>query len=190
MRSKKSIIEDALKGSSVLSIVENALKRNHHVKLVEKTEENYLSTGHDEYGRAQAYYFKVAPRPPLYTAEEMQKFMINLIPHPYSSMGPFCERAGGDMEFGHLVFDDVIGSVKTTGVIKLTAQDLIMNPKLAELEFLNGKKMINEEEEIIRKIYVNPYPSILVAKNASKFPYSISSFELRMIREGKIRNLL
>jgi hypothetical protein len=181
VRSTQQVIEDALKSRTVLSMVENTINYNPNISLIEKRSENNLGLN---IFPAQEYHFRIAPTTPIYSAEGMQVFMKSVIPKDSSyTEHNFSEDTKGGMRFGYLVFDESIGKEKVVKEIKVTDQNIIFDPKLLERGFSNGKKKAEYTQDVVRKIWVNPYPSVLIAQNREKFPYGISAHDLNEVKK-------
>jgi len=101
--------------------------------------------------------FLVAPKKGLYTGGELQEFMMNLIPNGMTpdSITNFFQFRNGSMNFGHLIFYELLGKKKTT-------KEIISSYKrMCHLEGLvDGKKKVEEKtEDVFSCIKISPYPS-------------------------------
>ena len=147
---------------SKLSLVRQALEHNPRVLIGKVMEKNHLP-------RRDGYWshtvdFLVAPHGGLYTAAELQEFMMSLVPqglettcldsfHDYPDLSA--------MNFGKLYFDEDIGNEEITRVCTITDPDL-----LNEGGFVNGKRTIQEEKPYQRRTWIRPFPNLKIIKDA------------------------
>ena len=154
---------------SKLSAIELSLKRNRNVIIVGRIREDYL--GHNiNWDRGYNVSYDVVPKSGLYTAEELQNFMMGLVPkglEPTSKEDFSINDEDGKLMFGYLYFVEKIGETTITkkGLITLTDEKLIDDP-----DFFYKKRTFEYTAPTIpipRNIYVNVFPSESFVKDIS-----------------------
>jgi hypothetical protein len=145
---------------SKLSIVRQALETNPEVIIVSSEEINYLPDRNGFFCHTMDYW--VAPKNGLYTAEELQAFMMRLVPN----LEPTCKddflqyEKSGNLELGKLYFDEDVGQEKVTRVCTLTDEQL-----LNVSGFVKGQRTIEETRSYERRTWVRPFPNEAFARD-------------------------
>lgn len=164
---------------SKLTIVRQSLETNPEVVIAKVFENNYLPRRNGYWSHTMD--FCVAPKNGLYTAEELQEFMMSLVP---KGLQPTCRDdfrqydENSDLSLGKLYFDEDIGQEKVTRICTLTDEEL-----LNVSGFVNGQRTIEESRPYQRRTWVSPFPSkalvydLLEGKLSSE--YSVRPEELR-----------
>ena len=139
---------------SKLSIVRQALETNPEVIIVDSQERNYLPDRSGFFCHTMDYW--VAPKDGLYTAEELQDFMMSLVPE---GLQPTCKDdfrqydKNSDLEFGKLYFDEKVGEERkiTKRILTLTDEELFN-----VAGFVNGEQTIDNDviQEYTRRTWV------------------------------------
>lgn len=146
-----------------LAKVKRALNSNNDVVIVNVEEKIHLPERDGFWSHTVDFW--VAPKKGLYTADELQNFMIKLIPDLEPSSKDDFREDPYRITFGKLYFDEKIGEerVTTKRVITLTDE------KLFDLAggFPDGKKTIetNEVFDYKRRIWVRLYPNEKFARD-------------------------
>ena len=142
---------------SKLTIIRQSLETNPEILIAKVFEENYLPErkGH----LSHTIDFWVAPKNGLYTAVELQAFMMCLIPEELEptykdNFLHLHHDRKSDLIFGKLYFDENIGQEKVTRICTLTDEELLNTSK-----FINGQRIIEESQPYQRRIGVRPFPS-------------------------------
>lgn len=149
---------------SKLTIVREALGLNLNISVVSILKNNYLPERHGYFSHTVDYL--VAPKNGLYEADELQTFMMGLIPSLEPSMKEDFEQSSDILRFGRLFFDEVIGRERRTikRILTLTDEELYN-----VAGFVDGKRTIDTHvvEEYRRRILVRPFPDELYARNVA-----------------------
>ena len=175
---------------SKLTIVRQSLETNPEVVITKVFEKSYLP-GRDGFWSHTMDFF-VAPKNGLYTAEELQKFMMGLVPE---GLQPTCKDdfsqydQNSDLSLGKLYFDEDIGQEKVTRICTLTDEQLFNVSK-----FINGQRTIEESRAYQRRTWVRPFPSeslvrdLLEGKLSSE--YRIRPEELKRYQPGFFQRIV
>ena len=175
---------------SKLSIVKQSLETNPEVVIAKVFENNYLPGRNGYWSHTMDFW--VAPKNGLYTAEELQEFMMGLVPEglePTSKDDFRKYDKKSDLSLGKLYFDEDIGQEKVTRICTLTDEDL-----LNVSGFVDGQRTIEESRPYQRRTWVRPFPNealvedLLEGKLGSK--YSIRPEELKRYQSGVLQRLL
>lgn len=156
---------------SKLTIVRQALETNPDVTIVNVDEKNYLPERQGSF--SHIVDFCVVPKCGLYRADELQAFMIGLVPnleptvkndfYRYSDIQDFGKYAY-NLVFGELYFDEMIGEerIDTKRILTLTDEEL-----LNVSGFVDGKRTIDVTEKLLllRRTLVRPYPNEAIARD-------------------------
>jgi len=193
---------------SKLSTLRQALVSNPKVVIVGEPMAEYLSTGggsyypetrhtswswdgFDRWIISQTYRFVVAPKGGLYTAKELQKFMMGLTNDLKPAYVKDFIEAIDNLEFGYLLYKEEIAEEKrfVTRRIELTDK---------EAEFSNFKDglwvgappnwPVDVVEDIshIREIFIMPYPNeIIAAGNRNVAYYPDKSISLKDLKKQR-----
>lgn len=158
---------------SKLEIIKQAFAANPLVDVVEELRMESIPSMRHLRSQGWVKYW-VAPMVALYTATDLQKFMLSLVPGLVpSSKDDFYEGKyvdhGTYLRFGELEFVEVIGH--TTVHRKLVFSD-------EDYKALAGKEIVEDEEtfQITRKITIHVYPSREISlehRNAKDVSYSV-----------------
>jgi hypothetical protein len=118
----------------------------------------------------------VAPKDGLYTAEELQDFMMGLVPE---GLQPTCKDdfrqydKNSYLSFGKLYFDEKVGEERriTKRILTLTDEEL-----LNVAGFVKGEQTIDKDvtQEYTRRTWVRPFPNESFARDVldGKLEYS------------------
>jgi|SRR3989344_6426080 len=141
---------------SKLTVVRNSLEANPDVVIVRVNDIKYFPN-RDGFWSQKVDYI-VAPRKGLYTPDELQSFMMSLVPDGLvpTSVDSFQEY-GNTLRFGVLYFDEKVGKEERT--LTLT-DDELLNANIPH--FGNGKKIT---EDLLRRTWVRPYPNEAFARD-------------------------
>ena len=179
---------------SKLKIVRQALETNPDVVLVNADERNYLPGRSGFFCHTVDYW--VAPKNGLYTADELQAFMMELVPN----LEPTCKddfrqySKNGDLGFGKLYFDEKVGQGRriTKRILTLTDEEL-----LNVAGFVDGKQTIDKDvtEEYTRRIWVKPFPNEAFARDIldgklKYSEYSARSTDLKRYQPNLLQRLV
>ena len=164
-----------------LQIVDGILRSNTDIVVVDRIENTYLPNTSRDW--AQTMDYLVAPKVGIYTAEGLQKFMRGLVPgiHP-TSVDDFIKYSSGDVAFGMLYFDEVVGHEKSRRELVLTADDIDGH------QFRDGKRTIDATKDLMRRVWVRPYPNEAIARAVaddigSSLKWCITAGELQRYQE-------
>jgi len=143
---------------SKLEIVRKALETNPLVVIVNTETINYLPDRQGYFCHTVDYW--VAPKNGLYTADELQAFMVGLVPDltPTQKDNFRQDTKDSDLSFGKLYFDEKVGEERRITKRILTLND---NELFGADGFIDGKQTIDEEviEDYTRRVWVCPFPS-------------------------------
>lgn len=146
-----------------LAKVKQALNGNDDVVIVNAEEKIYLPERNGAWSHTVAFW--VAPKRGLYTADELQNFMMKLIPNLEPSSKDDFKEDPYKITFGRLYFDEKIGEerVTTKRVITLTDKHLFD----VACGFPGGKKTIETDEvfDYRRRVWVRLYPNERFARD-------------------------
>ncbi|MBI2129631.1 hypothetical protein HYU07_05305 [Candidatus Woesearchaeota archaeon] len=152
---------------SKLTVIKKALETNPEVVIVKIFNENYLPGKNVdcEYVGDDVIMcwnhlvdFCVAPKDGLYIKDELQSFMMGLIPKSLKPTFKENFQAYGDkLHFGELCFEEVIGQEKSTRICKVTDEEL-----LNYNGFVNGQQIIKKTLIYQRRTRVRVFPDELV----------------------------
>lgn len=159
---------------SKLTHVQKTLQGNPNITIVGAPERNYLPNVDGYWSQTADFY--VAPKTGgVYTAKELQSFMMSLVP----GLAPTCKddfhESESAVSFGKLYFDEDIGTEAVRREIVLTDPDLF-----ASAGFVDGKRIIERTQEIRRRTWVRLFPNVPIAAAAlrGENEYSISKSDL------------
>jgi len=158
---------------SKLSIIRKSLEEDPEVVIAKVFERNYLPGRIGYWSHTMDFW--VAPKNGLYTAGELQEFMLSLVP---KGLGPtlidnFSQHGEKSvLDFGKLYFDEQIGEEKVTRTCTLTDKEL-----LNVSGFVDGKTTIEETQPYVRRIWVKPFPDEAFVRYALE--------ERRRVMEGE-----
>ena len=139
---------------SKLTIVRQVLETNPEVVIVNTDERNHLP---DRLGFCHTVDYRIAPKNGLYTADELQEFMVSLVPEglePTMKDDFYQHGKGGLLNFGKLYFDEKIGEERITRICTLTDEEL-----LNVSGFVDGRRTIEETHPYTRRTWVRPFPN-------------------------------
>jgi len=146
---------------SKLTIVRQALETNPEIVIAKVFEKKYFENYVSTTGWCHTLDFFIAPKKGLYTADELQAFMIGLVPGlAPTAKDEFRQYKGGGMDFGKLYFDEAVGKEKITRIGAITDEEL----KHAA-GFVDGQRTIEETLPYQRRIWVRPFPSEAFVKD-------------------------
>lgn len=170
-----------------LSIIRNALQTNPEVIIISEKKENYLPNTAPWSNFCQTVDFYVAPKNGLYTAIELQQFMMGLIPDLKQTQKDDFRHDDDTLNLGKLYFDEKVGEQRsiTKRILTVTDEDLL---NLAG--FVNGEQTINHDvtEDYARRTWVRPFPNEAYAQdvlNGRLIGYRINHTELRTYKPHK-----
>ena len=150
---------------SKLTVVREALESNPDVVIVDVIEQNYFPGKVGWWSHTIDY--RVAPKTGLYTADELQAFMLGLVPDlEPTTKDPF-QSYLKQLDFGKLYFDETIGAT-VQGTLTLTDEEFLGDKDLVDrLGLVDGKTTIdkNVTEEYERRTFVKLYPNEAVARD-------------------------
>ncbi|MFH1376478.1 MAG: hypothetical protein ABIH25_02480 [Candidatus Woesearchaeota archaeon] len=142
---------------SKLSIIRQVLKTNPGVVIVDVKDHTSLPNICGAYCHFVDY--RVAPKNGLYTLDELQEFMVGLVPNLQPTIQiDFRQHSrlydeNTYLEFGSLLFEEKVGEARrvTKRVLTLTDEELLS---------FNGNETIEKDatEVYKRGIYVHPFP--------------------------------
>jgi len=143
---------------SKLTLIRHTLEKNPNVTIVHVDEKNYLPERYMRFSHTVDFW--IAPKTGLYTADELQDFMMELVPEGLkpTTVNNF-RQYNGDLSFGRLYFDEKIGEERTITKKILTLSD---EELLNVAGFVDGKRAsIDTEvtEEYRRSTSVRPFPN-------------------------------
>ena len=110
--------------------IKDELEKKSNVVIVRKYEMNYIKEN-KLYGGTCAikYFLIVAPKEGLYTVEELQEFMVNLISpdiiKPAAVIPCLYDPEIGGSNVGHLVFNEAVGEVTIEEKIRIVDKNLL-----------------------------------------------------------------
>ncbi len=189
---------------SKLSIVRKTLESNPAILIVNVTGENYFPERKGFF--SQTVDFIVAPKKGIYSAPELQLFMMGLVP----GLEPTCTddfRQYGktrDLSVGKLYFDEKIAEEKkiTRRIITSTDDELTNMLEMVDDKPINfygfedGKRTIDTEviEDHLRRTWVRPYPDVNIAKAVLEgkifSPYNITAEEFEKYRSNFLQRMI
>ena len=169
---------------SKLSIVRQSLEANPNVVIVKVDDQKYFPNADGFWSHKVDYI--VAPRRGLYTADELQPFMMSLVPDglAHSSVNHFSQYPK-KLIFGTLYFDEKVGEEER--ILTLTDEELFD----ADIEgFTDGK--ITVKQDLQRRTWVRPYPNEAFARDVIEGrleyrKYKTDSETLRKYERGLVR---
>ena len=167
---------------SKLSVVRETLEKNPGVVIVHTDKKVYLPDKNGFFCHTIDYW--VAPKDGLYTAKELQRFMLGLIPNlPPTSKDDFVQwKKDGELQFGKLYFDEKVGEERTITkrILVLTDEEL-----LDANRFVGGKLIIDKDvtEDYVRRTWVRPFPN-------EAFAMDVLNGKLRNYEYGANQNIL
>lgn len=146
------------KRMSKLKKIRETLEGKPNVVIVAIEEKTYIPEK-DGYW-SQTFDFIVAPKNRLHTVDELQQFIMSLVP---PGIEPTCRdnfRGFGDtIDIGVLYFDEGIGKEKIRHEIILTDEEVLSTPG-----FIEGKKVSETETELLRRTWIRVYPDPKIAE--------------------------
>ena len=168
---------------SKLSKVRDALQGNPDVVIVAVYRNNYIPERSGFW--SETIDFVVAPKKGLYTAEELQQFMMGLIPSDVelTSKDAFRDWGGDEIELGKLYFDEVIGEELIRRDITLTDEEV-----LSTLGFVDGKTVLDKKAKLQRRTWVRVYPDPELAKECYEGMYTYH-IPKNMLKKGPLARL-
>ncbi len=156
-------------------------------------------------------YYWVAPKNGLYTADELQTFMMGLVPGLIpTKKDDFRYDKNSDLEFGKLYFDEKVGEERiiTKRTITLTDEELL-SADVTDKElikehmretfgFVDGKRTIDADvtKEYMRRILVSPFPNeafardVLNEKLGLLCRYCVKPSDLRRYQPNLVQRVL
>ncbi len=152
----------------------------------------------------------IAPKNGLYTADELQTFMMGLVPGltPTEKEDFIQYDKNSDLKFGRLYFAEKIGEERriTKRIITLTDEmfcvdvidkDLIKEHMRECFGLVDGKRTIDEEvtKEYMRGIWVSPFPNEAFARDVLNeklegYPYQVKPGDLRRYQPNLVQRVL
>jgi len=139
-----------------LQRIREALASNQDATVVRVEEHNYLPHRKGYFNHTIDFY--VAPAEGLYTAHELQEFMMNLVPELETTSVDVFWDYDESISFGKLYFDESIGLEK----IVTHTEAKITDPELANSEgFTDGYRKTYEDvtQDLRRRTWVRVYPN-------------------------------
>lgn len=159
---------------SKLIQVRKALGENPNITIVGAPERNSLPDRDGHWSHTIDFY--VAPNGGIYNAEELQAFMMSLVPGLEPSCKDDFHEWDHELEFGKLYFDEDIGTEVIRREITLTDEEMF-----ASDGFVDGKQVIEYTRKVQRRTWVRlfPNPQVAIATLMSgNVVYRISKSEL------------
>ena len=145
---------------SKLSTIKETLQHNPDITVLIHASEPFIR---NDPLWIQTYDFLVAPKKGLYSAAELQEFMLSLVPglEP-DSKDDFKQYVNSDrtLRFGALCFAETIGHVA------ITTDD----PDFEPFAFFPNSYAHCHEQELCRRIMVYPFPNEEYARAIAKVP--------------------
>lgn len=163
---------------STLKEIKKALSENHNVFVAGSREVNYTPEQVD--GSGQVVEIFVASQVPTFNAEQLQDFMLSLIPD--ADALDCVTDAGKTFHFGVLYFTEQVGTEYKETRISMTDSDV----KVPET-FLFGEHVTKTSVPVLRRISVIVYPSAEIAIKAHKTgkdKHDISIIALSVYQHG------
>jgi hypothetical protein len=163
---------------SKLATVRTALRLNNQVMVHNVEEHLYLPEPNGYW--THTVDFIITPVKGLYSVEELQGFMMGLVPIEMSCKDDF--RGGGEyLYFGKLYFDETIGTETVAGsrTIRITDPDVNLPDS-----FEKGEMIIDLGQTIVRmrRTWVRVYPDREYAKRAME---NEDIYETRSFRQPR-----
>ena len=180
-----------LEQKTKLAAIRSALRENPDVVIVGTITNNYLPGRKGFF--SHTVDFCVAPRVGLYRADELQTFMMHLLPGVEPTQKTNFEESRGELRFGKLYFDEKIGEEKTTRVCTLTDRELLGTIEIVEGQVINGyvpkidletgQLTLTSTEDYTRRTWVRIYPDEQLTRDVFErkidAEYSIDLTDLR-----------
>ncbi len=148
---------------SQLKVIKEALESNPEVITIKVNE--LLNTLHifDSIVSSIVHMvnYIVAPKRGLYTANELQRFMMELVPGIEPIHTNKFVQYSDRLEFGGLSFEEIIieEQKRVKRIFTLKDKDIVLG------DFVNGQKIVSWDglENFKRMIYLTPYPNETIA---------------------------
>jgi hypothetical protein len=139
-----------------------ALENSQDITIIRTEERNHLPNKY--MGWSHTVDFIVAPKTTgVYSASKLQSLMMSLVPGLEPSTFDIFNDLGADLRFGKLYFDEEIGTLHVRREALLTDEDLF-----AFDGFVEGKKVIESDDVLKRRIWVRLYPDVQIATDAQR----------------------
>ena len=162
-----------LEQKTKLAAVRSALRENPNVVLVGTRTENYLPGREGYFSHTVDFY--AAPKVGIYSADELQKFMMHLLP----GVEPTCKdnfgESGSELRFGKLYFDEKIGEERITRICTITDRELLGTIEIVEGQVINGyvpkidlktgQVTLTSTQDYTRRTWVRIYPNEQLARD-------------------------
>ncbi|NQV91917.1 hypothetical protein HQ489_05585 [Candidatus Woesearchaeota archaeon] len=153
----------------ILKTIEDALQANPNVVIVHREE----STKDSMSSLYRETDFYIVPREGLYTARELQEFMMGLVSLETERVNDFSESVSNHredfMELGDVQYQNRIGSK-----IKKTETNYVLDDEdMPPFEdFVEGKKTVEEESQfdIFRSVMIHVFPDLEMANKPGRIP--------------------
>ena len=155
-----------------LNLVNKHLREISDVEIVDVIENNSVAYAR-MHSWSQTMDYLVAPKEGLYTADELQDFMLTLIPADLKPTSKDHFRQYSEsLEFGKLYFDEKIGEEKQTRILTLTDSDLLNSVEMVDGGYENvygfddkGVKVVETTGDLMRRTWVRVYPCVEYIKD-------------------------
>ena len=164
---------------SKLTVIKQALESNPKTLLVGITPVDYLSIGggsyypktrgsawdeFDEWIKSQIYRIVVAPKNGLYTAQELQAFMVGLVPNLEPRYKRDFQESKDGLELGYLFYQEEIAKER-----RFVRREITLTDKETQVYNFKNNRWIGapphwpikriDEISHIREIDLRPYPN-------------------------------
>lgn len=183
---------------SKLTIIRQSLETNPEVVIVSVSEMRNFDS---PYSFNNAIDFMVAPKKGLYTIDELQAFMIELIPKGLEPTNKedfykdnfFKDDRKNEINLGRLYFDEDLGQEKITRICTLTDEELLKDERLLKwYKFVNGQRTIEETIPYQRRTVVKLFPSVDFVKDILEerllySEYHVTQEEFKRYQPGLIQ---
>ncbi len=153
--------------SSKLAQIRKVLKNNPSVIIFAVQENNNLLKT-DPRRFHYGVHFYVAPKIPLYTVDELQAFMLSLVPEITASYTDnFSELSEDFLEFGSLQFNENNGTETVRREFTFVDESIVSDSR-----FVGGKIVVEETNEVWWCTFVNVFPNIEIASEVLSGQFS------------------
>ena len=163
---KLTQIDRALRIKSVIVEIERELENPNLITIIRYPNDSFIGP---------TFYYYVAPRNGLFTADELQSFMMGLVPLKADNIYPFMQHGDkvqppnipNTLEYGWLYFNERIGELEVSvrGKISIKGK-MVLSDRFAEnLQDVKEKKPLEEKVTLAYNlgILVKLYPCVDIA---------------------------